>query len=543
MNVAEIREKFPQYSDLSDGQLVRGLHKKFYSDVPYSDFLKKIDFRESVDPTKDMSTTSKVLAGTGKAFVDAGRGVGQVAGLVSQQSIDDAKALDAPLMKTGAGVAGNVLGNAALFAPTAFVPGANTYTGAALIGAGMGAVQPVATGESRAVNAGLGAGAGAAGQAVARGVGRLVRPVQTSLGPQEQALANAAKTEGIPLSIGQQTGSRPLQVTESVMENLPFTSGPQLAGREAQQKAFTAAVLKRAGVESDVADAATLLARKDGLGSTLGNIAKTNKLDFNQGLTNRLADIVDDAATRLPPDAAKKLSGTVDQILAQVDETGSMLGTNYQGWREPLRGLAKEGGATGKYYSDIRKALDSSFRDQLGGEAGEAFRFGSRQYANLKTIIDAMGGAGNLPAKGQVVPAQLSASLSRSIGKENKALGAGDLNELARIGTTFVRDQVPNSGTAQRQFIQNILTGNLAGAVPGAGIGYYQGGAEGAMAGGLLGAGGALLAPRAIQMLMNSPAGRAYLAGGAKKATPEVLRIINSAGALSAPAGVLANRE
>src|SRR5574343_500559 len=32
------------------------------------------------DPTEGMSTTEKLLAGVGKAFVDAGRGVGQLAG-------------------------------------------------------------------------------------------------------------------------------------------------------------------------------------------------------------------------------------------------------------------------------------------------------------------------------------------------------------------------------------------------------------------------------------------------------------------------------
>ena len=55
--------------------------------------------------------------------------------------LDEAKALDAPLMRTGAGIAGNITGNAALFAPTAFIPGANTYTGATTISAGVVSAQ------------------------------------------------------------------------------------------------------------------------------------------------------------------------------------------------------------------------------------------------------------------------------------------------------------------------------------------------------------------------------------------------------------------
>lgn len=41
-SIAEIRQKYPQYSDLSDEQLAGALHKKFYSDMPYDQFATKI---------------------------------------------------------------------------------------------------------------------------------------------------------------------------------------------------------------------------------------------------------------------------------------------------------------------------------------------------------------------------------------------------------------------------------------------------------------------------------------------------------------------
>lgn len=41
MDVKEIRAKYPQYSDLSDEQLGRALHAKYYSDLPYEDFAAK----------------------------------------------------------------------------------------------------------------------------------------------------------------------------------------------------------------------------------------------------------------------------------------------------------------------------------------------------------------------------------------------------------------------------------------------------------------------------------------------------------------------
>jgi len=42
MNIAQIRDKYPQYKDLSDKQLADALHAKFYSDLPVQDYYKRI---------------------------------------------------------------------------------------------------------------------------------------------------------------------------------------------------------------------------------------------------------------------------------------------------------------------------------------------------------------------------------------------------------------------------------------------------------------------------------------------------------------------
>jgi len=43
--IQDIRNKFPEYSDLSDQQLADGLHQKFYSDMPIDEYYKKIGFK------------------------------------------------------------------------------------------------------------------------------------------------------------------------------------------------------------------------------------------------------------------------------------------------------------------------------------------------------------------------------------------------------------------------------------------------------------------------------------------------------------------
>lgn len=192
------------------------------------------------DPTEGMSTTEKLLAGVGKAFVDVGRGVGQLTGDVAEgvgfnrpswaptdADISRARELDAPLMKTGAGMTGNVLGNIATFAPLALVPGANTIAGGAALGAATGATIPVAEGESRGGNAAFGGVSGAVVPAAIRskrvvqaalidpftqkGNQRIVGGALNRVAADRQAaiasmLANKGKTPGFNPTAGQASG-------------------------------------------------------------------------------------------------------------------------------------------------------------------------------------------------------------------------------------------------------------------------------------------------------------------------------------------------
>jgi hypothetical protein len=106
------------------------------------------------------------------------------------------------------------------------------------------------------------------------------------------------------------------------------------------------------------------------------------------------------------------------------------------------------------------------------------------------------------------------------MGREGKALGRGDLNELARVGLRFVSPSVPDSGTAQRQLIQGLLTsggGATLGAGTAAATGHnpLEGAAYGATAGVAT-----LALPKLVQALMNSPAGKAYLTKGMVDLSP-----------------------
>ena len=124
---------------------------------------------ETYDPTEGMSTTDKVLAGIGKGMTDIGQGVGQAFGLVSRDDVAQKRATDAALMNTGAGKTGNFIGNAAVMAPAALIPGANTIVGGTLIGGASGFLQPSTSTSETMSNTLTGSVAGGAVPTLIRG--------------------------------------------------------------------------------------------------------------------------------------------------------------------------------------------------------------------------------------------------------------------------------------------------------------------------------------------------------------------------------------
>ena len=42
MRLEDFRKQYPQYNDISDEDLARGLHRRFYSDIPFEDFSQRV---------------------------------------------------------------------------------------------------------------------------------------------------------------------------------------------------------------------------------------------------------------------------------------------------------------------------------------------------------------------------------------------------------------------------------------------------------------------------------------------------------------------
>jgi len=77
-SIAEIRQKFPQYSDMSDQALADAMHAKFYADMPKDQFYKSVGFGAS-EPTEprpvalpsDADAKDRAEPGAAPGFIDA----------------------------------------------------------------------------------------------------------------------------------------------------------------------------------------------------------------------------------------------------------------------------------------------------------------------------------------------------------------------------------------------------------------------------------------------------------------------------------------
>jgi hypothetical protein len=387
---------------------------------------------------------------------------------------------------------------------------------------------------------------------------RIITPVPNVNLPGRKALVDAAEREGIPLTAGQATGSPFLKNVEAVLEQMPFTSGPQRAIGDNQRTKFIEAAWRKAGETASDTLPETIKAARDRIGGTIGAIADRNNMIFTPQLDADLAEI--SANLRfMPSEVAGPVGARIDQLRGMM--IGKLLEANVA-TSPPKAGIPNnyaqighnssnvpavaantnvpailgEVGASqaqpmpyipGPSYRMLDSQIGNSIRQTSDGDRRaeliairEKFRTAMdasispsdktewdkmrRQYANMSVIADAAGQAGASAAEGVMSPVALRGALAKSIGKGGYELGRGDMNDLARIGQSLLRAPA-DSGTAGRSFAHNILTGSLG--LGGAGMGAAAGGPIGAM----VGAAGSVAIPRVAQMLMNSGPGQSYL--------------------------------
>ena len=416
------------------------------------------------NPTVGMGAAQKFLAGAGKAMADIGRGARQMVGMVSDEDIAASRERDRPLMGTGAGMAGNIVGNVASFLPTAMIPGANTYTGAALFGSTLGALQPTVEGESRLQNAAIGGAGGVAGQGLANALSRV-------LAPQTSAAARTLMREGVTPTPGQIAGG-PFQKMESAMESIPFLGQGITKAKERAAQQYNVAALNRvlapigksvqkAGYEgleqartlasSSYDDALSLIKRVDidpqftSAVSTARSMTSTIPADMKKQFNNILRE---DLFSRMTP--AKTMSGqsyktAYSQLMKKGTGYSKSLDFNQQQLGDALKSIAGE-------MKNLAARTDPAAAKMISN-ADEA-------WSMLLRVENAAGRTGAV--EGVFSPSQLGAAsrqMDSSLRKIGTTQGNAVMQDFANAGRSVLGETLPNSGTADRALSSAMVLG------------------------------------------------------------------------------------
>lgn len=450
------------------------------------------------------------MAGMGKGFVDIGRAIGQPLGMVSQADIEASRMRDAPLMDTGAGLTGNILGTAAALAPIAMIPGANTLAGAAAIGAGSGmALTPGTLGE-RAAAGGMGALGGAGGllagralSAGAQGAKAIVEPFTTggreniaartmqrfAGNADEAAKAAAGATELVPGSmptLAEATGDPGLaQLQRAIGSTDPQTTAA-LAARESANRAARISAIN--GIAGDDATMAAAKAQRKNVASYLYKQAMDAGINVDEKSLGSLANILNkDSADQAWQRALQIARENGEDLGGAIEITPKHLQYLKQGYDD----LLDTSGPMSSIGKNERAAVMKT-RDKLVNwlqETVPAYRAADRAYALNSGPIDRMKAGQYLkdkliPALGDFgaereSPQALALALRNDLKSGKIATGFGErglsdvllpsqmktveniARDLARKANAQNSGKAIGSNTAQNLASQNLLRRTL----------------------------------------------------------------------------------
>jgi hypothetical protein len=380
---------------------------------------------------------------------------------------------------------------------------------------------------------------GAVGAGVVGSVGKVLKPIaDESISAARKGFVATLKKAGITdLTPGQLTGNTALETIDAVLSKLPLTAGAARKKAESQLRKFTGEALKFAGAKGDEVTPEVKRVVEDTFSQRYKDLMSGQVVNIDQPVLDKVAEIASDQLEALPTTVKPIVQKYMRDI---VQSGGKLTGEAYQKARSAMTQQSRSLSATDTYTAgvlkDLRNALDDAAERSLPADKQGAWKELRKQYANYKSIQKASTSVSRDSLEGILSPA----ALLRAVETANKTKGQagyGELYDIARAGRGVLADTVPDSGTAQRLFYQNLMTGGVGGlGVGGATYGATQDPETAALAAVL-----ALGGPKAVQAFLNSKAGQVYFTKGIPGGSAASSPLAKSLGALGAAS--LANAE
>ena len=423
------------------------------------------------------SAYENFMAGAGRSVVETGRGLGQLAGIIPQSQIDEARRLDQPLMDTGAGQLGNIAGSVAQMAtPGLALKGAGVLPGvagailnprtaaqAAAAGGLFSAAQPTVTGESRGLNAALGAAGGAAGQKLAsvvtQGVGKA--------SPYIRDLSQKASKLGMKLTPGQAAKSVPLRQMEASFESNPLTSGWFSDLKSHNQAVLNRTAAHAIGEDTDEITEYALGAADKRIKGVFRKVFRGKDIAMPKSTLGEIEDI-STAYTHSPTGRGDATFKHVVDYLNDELAGGNVSGEKYLNIHNELTKVVRNAWRgenanpeLAQSVQDIIDVLDSQSAKTLSAKELSAWSKARTQWGNKVKIESSLNGANvSGPKLANLLKRKDKTGFLRGGGRSDKA--TQDLYTLAHFADNF-RGLVGDSGTPTRLAIPNLVSGSIGG--------------------------------------------------------------------------------
>ncbi len=442
-------DDLPPGSDVASVQAIaNGPKSNAFDDITPSTARPKTT-APKYSPLDGMNWAERGLAGMGSAFqhtlIEGPQqayyrltGQNDKADAIGQQVADERR-LEQPLLADTAGGAGNTLGS---LAPYALGPEGAIAGGA--FSAGTGALQPVAPGDSRLVNALSGAAGSLVGSGVTAGLGLVAQPVKNALSDAGKAAVQKLTDAGVPLDIAQRTGSEFLQRIKSGLASLPVTAGWVKDSAAEQKNAFTIAALKTIGADGESASPAVMSQAKSDIGDVF-NESAARGAQYDPQLENDLQAVQAKMTRTVPASSHGPINTQINDILDSAAQNGGQIdGSVLQRVHSDLGDLSQNRDVGG-VASDMRRALVDAQSRASTPEQQAALTEARIQYRNMKQIVPAI-------RDEQVSPKLLAAVQRQKRNVNQSVFGEGDqeLPELAKAGASVLPETLGDSGTAGR---------------------------------------------------------------------------------------------
>lgn len=407
--LAEVRQKYPQYGDMSDEQLGKALHQKFYSDISYDDFAARVGLKEQ--KPAEPNRTGAAVGGVNRGLAGlAGLPVDTVENIVNLGIAAYGASKQAITGQPGPDLIKGSFGGSESIARGLESAGVNTqnpspqdsasrmlYTGGMIAG---GSMVPGARPMPTAAAAGSGALAGEVlgpqwvgpASMVPGAAGQGVQAARESLANRMQPNVQTFKETGTTPSVGQATEFNFLQGMENLLSKFPGGQGVFRRFAENQQAKLAENV--KTGTSAEDAGRAIEQGVQGFVGRTKQAWLKLDK-DMADKVGNAAASptktvqALDELTQPVAGSTAfvnPKLAAVKQDLSAELQKTGGQLGfQELRGLRSRIGGMLDDslvsgipGGELKKLYGALSQDLETAAK-QAG--AGKEFARQNEYYA------------------------------------------------------------------------------------------------------------------------------------------------------------------